>query len=282
MGGPTSVKHPYDPRRVSAPGSAPVRQAHRVVVHAAGRHVAPGLVAGGLLVAAFLSTAMVAGSTVGSPAVRDSAVESALGRSAAAAAPMQIASAGFLGESSIWMSSRDVVRSTAPARRPTVLTQAGGRVAAAAVSLPARHDPSPTPRPAATPRPIATAVPTAAHAKAVTPSPKATPKPAVTSRSVAKATPAKATPVHTTPAIVYRYRASGRATWGPFGGAVITRLPPGTQIRVCGRLGCWQGVSSGHGPSAGGGNLVDLSEEVFRRICGPLGIGVGSIVLSWR
>ena len=135
------------------------------------------------------------------------------------------------------------------------------------------------------------------------PSPKATQKPATKSRTVSKVTPVKAIPVKATPvkatpvkatpvkatpvrpptpAIVYRYRASGRATWGPFGGAVITRLPPGTQIRVCGRLGCWQGVSSGHGPSADGGNLVDLSSEVFRRVCGPLGVGVGSIVLSWR
>ncbi len=265
-----------------------MRQAHRVNAHAAGRHVAPGLVAGGLLVVAFLSTAVVAGSTAGGPAAPGHSVESAIGRSATAALPVQVASAGSLDEAPIEMSG-DVVRSTAPARRPTVLTLAAGRVAAVAVEQPARLDPSPTPRPAATARPVATAAPTAARAKAVpAPSPKATPKPATKSPTVAKATPAKAAPAKATPvrtpppAIVYRYRASGRATWGPFGGAVITRLPPGTQIRVCGRLGCWEGVSSGHGPSADGGNLVDLSSEVFRRICGPLGIGVGSIVLSWR
>jgi hypothetical protein len=122
------VKHPYDPRRVRAPGSTPVRQAHRVGARAAGRHVAPGLVAGGLLVAAFLSTAMVAGSTAGGPATRGHSVESTIGRSAAAAQPMQIASAGFEEQASIEMSG-DVLRSTAPVRRPTVLTLAAGRVA---------------------------------------------------------------------------------------------------------------------------------------------------------
>lgn len=265
-----------------------MRQAHRVGARAAGHHVAPGLVAGGLLVAAFLSTAMVAGSTAGGPATRGHSVESTIGRSAAAAQPMQIASAGFEEQAPIEMSG-DVLRSTAPARRPTVLTLAAGRVAPVPVGLPAEYNPSPSPRPTATARPAATGTPTAARAKAVPPpSPKATQKPATKSRTVSKATPVKATPVKATPvrpptpAIVYRYRASGRATWGPFGGAVITRLPPGTQIRVCGRLGCWQGVSSGHGPSADGGNLVDLSSEVFRRVCGPLGVGVGSIVLSWR
>ena len=172
----------------------------------------------------------------------------------------------------------DVVPPTAPARRPTVLTLAAGRVAAVGVELPARYDPSPTPGPTAAARPAATAAPTAARAKAVpAPSPKATRNPATTSPTVAKATPAKAAPAKVTPvrtpppAIVYRYRAAGRATWGPFGGAVITRLPPGTQIRVCGRLGCWEGVSSGHGPTADGGNLVDLSSEVFRRILRPAG-----------
>ena len=258
-----------------------MRQAHRVGAGAAGRHVAPGVVAGGLLVVAFLSTAMVAGSTAGGPATRGHSVESTIGRSAAAALPMKIASAGVEEQASIEMSG-DVLPSTAPARRPTVLTLAAGRVAPVPVGLPAEYNPSPSPRPTATARPAAT--PTAAPAKAVPPpSPKATQKPATKSRTVSKATPVKATPIRPpTPAIVYRYRASGRATWGPFDGAVITRLPPGTQIRVCGRLGCWQGVSSGHGPSADGGNLVDLSSEVFRRVCGPLGVGVGSIVLSWR
>jgi len=272
------VKHPYDPRRVDAPGSTPVRQAHRVTVHGAGRSGAPGLVAGGLLVAAFVSTAMVAGSTAGGAAARDSAVESTIGRSGAAAEAMQIASAGLLTEASIEMSG-DAVLATARARRPTVLTVGEARVAAVDAGLPAQPDTSATPRPAAAARPAAIAASTGARAKAVAPpSPTATQKPATKSRTVSKAAPAPAPK----PAIVYRYRASGRATWGPFGGAVITRLPPGTLIRVCGSLGCWEGVSSGHGPSADGGNLVDLSPEVFRRVCGPLGIVVGSIVLSWR
>ena len=123
---------------------------------------------------------------------------------------------------------------------------------------------SATPRPKATPRPTAAPVkkPAAQATAAPTPRPAPTPKP--------------------TPAIVYQYQATGLATWGDFGGAVITRLPPGTPIRICGSLGCWEGVSSGNGPSAGGGNLVDLDAAVFQRVCGPLGTGVGSIVLSWR
>jgi hypothetical protein len=84
------------------------------------------------------------------------------------------------------------------------------------------------------------------------------------------------------PAIVYLRHVSGRATWGHFGGAVVTRLLPGTRIKVCGRLGCWEGVSSGYGPSQNGGNLVDLDTAIFRRINGPLSTGVGEVVLSWR
>ena len=49
-----------------------------------------------------------------------------------------------------------------------------------------------------------------------------------------------------------------------------------------GSLGCWEGVSSGSGPSAGGGTLVDLDVAVFQRVCGLLGTEVGSIVLIWR
>jgi hypothetical protein len=101
-------------------------------------------------------------------------------------------------------------------------------------------------------------------------------------QATAAPTPRPAPTPKPTPAIVYQYRATGLATWGDFGGAVITRLPPGTRIRVCGSLGCWEGVSSGNGPSAGGGNLVDLAAGVFQSVCGPLGTGVGSIVLSWR
>ena len=278
MGGPTSVKHPYDPRRVRAPGFPPVLQAHRLAVPAAGRHVAPGWVAGGLLVAASLSTVTVAGSAAGGAAAPGRAVESAAVRSPAGAPPMRTASAG--SSSAVLVEMPDgVVRSTAPVRRPTVMTLAAGRVVSVAIDLPARYEPSSTPRPVATPRPAATAAPKAAHVTAAPPpSPKASRQPAPAHRAAAKATPARAP----TPAIAYRNRLSGRATWGPFGGAVITRLPPGTLIRVCGRLGCWEGVSSGHGPSADGGNLVDLSPEVFRRVCGPLGVGVGSIVLSWR
>ncbi len=122
----------------------------------------------------------------------------------------------------------------------------------------------------ATPRLMSTPVKRPTAQAAAAKSPKPTPK------------PAPKPPPKPVPSIVYLHKASGRATWGAFGGAVITRLLPGTLIRVCGRLGCWAGVSSGFGPSPDGGNLVDLDASIFRRICGPLGTGVGSIVLSWR
>jgi hypothetical protein len=103
-----------------------------------------------------------------------------------------------------------------------------------------------------------------------------------TARATVTSTPRPAPTPKPKPAIVYHNRASGQATWGNFGGAVITRLLPGTRIRVCGRLGCWEGVSAGYGPSPDGGHLVDLDAAVFRRVCGPLAGGVGLVVLSWR
>jgi hypothetical protein len=154
-----------------------------------------------------------------------------------------------------------------------------------------KTDPSATSRPSATPRPAATPHATATSHPATssaTPRPKATPR-ATTARVTKSSASAEATPKprpsptpKPAPAIAYLHHVSGRATWGSFGGAVITRLLPGTRIKVCGRLGCWQGVSSGYGPSPDGGNLVDLDAAIFRRINGPLSTGVGDVVLSWR
>ena len=224
-----------------------MRQAHRVALHAGGIRVEPGWVVGVLLAVALLSTRMVAGSTTGSAAPTVPSIEASLARFHAAVSSLPIVSADPAGEAS-GDSSGGVPHSASPA------------VASA------------TPRPKATPRPTATPVKKPAVRATAAPTPRPAPTP----------TPRPAPTPKPTPAIVYQYRATGRATWGNFGGAVITRLPPGTRIRVCGSLGCWEGVSSGNGPSAGGGNLVDLDAAVFQRVCGPLGTGVGSIVLSWR
>jgi hypothetical protein len=252
-----------------------VRQAHRVALHAGGIRVEPGWVVGVLLAAALLSTRIVAGSTSGSAAPTVPSIEANLARFYAAVSSLPIVSADPAGESS-GDASGGVTHSASPA------------VASATPR------PKATPRPTATPRPKATPRPTAAPRPKATPRPTAAPRPKATPRPTAapvKKPAAQATVAPTlrpaptpkpTPAIVYQYQATGLATWGDFGGAVITRLPPGTPIRICGSLGCWEGVSSGNGPSAGGGNLVDLDAAVFQRVCGPLGTGIGSIVLSWR
>jgi hypothetical protein len=125
----------------------------------------------------------------------------------------------------------------------------------------------------------------AAPARPAVVKPKAASKPA--SHAAPKAAPKPAPKAAPKPAprpkpIVYPSSATGRATWGHFGGRVITRLPKGTQIRVCGPHGCWTGVSSGYGPAPADGGLVDLDAAIFERICGPLRTGVATIVLSWR
>ena len=293
MGGPRSATRPYDPRCLSTPGIPRVRQAHRVVLRGAGFHVRPGWVAGGLLVGALLSTGMVAGSTaITAPArtVSEGAVLAArvaapagahrdLGAAqlsfalsalpSATPAPTSSARLGLSGEG---------LGDEVPVRRPmlaSVETSAAASRAVASAAPRATATPHPaassaTPRPKATPRPAATARPTPAPVTKSAASTPATPKPRPSP------TPKPA------PAIVYLHHVSGRATWGRFDGAVITRLLPGTRIKVCGRLGCWEGVSSGYGPSPDGGNLVDLDAAVFRRINGPLSTGVGEVVLSWR
>ncbi len=293
MGGPRSATRPFDPRRLSTPGIPRVRQAHRVVLPAAGFHVRPGWVAGGLLVGALLSTGMVAGATgITAPAraVSEGAVLAA--RAAAprwgAAGPdaarlpfavSALPSATAAPRSSALLDlSGGGTANEAPVRRPMLASVETSAVSSRTVASAApRATPAPhpaassaTPRPKATPRPAAT--------------PRATPAPVTKSTASAAATP-KPRPSPTpkpAPAIVYLHHVSGRATWGHFGGAVITRLLPGTRIKVCGRLGCWEGVSSGYGPSPHGGNLVDLDAAIFRRINGPLSTGVGEVVLSWR
>ena len=292
MGGPRAATRPYDLRRPSTPGIPRVRQAHRAVLPGAGFSVRPGWVAGGLLVAALLSTGMVAGSTgttapgSAEPARSVLAAHAAvpsLGAPGPGGAPLSFAvsalpSATPAPTSSALLDRSGGVRGTeAPARRPMLAS--------------VKTDPSATPRPSATQRPAATPHATATSHPATssaTPRPKATPR-ATTARVTKSSASAEATPKprpsptpKPAPAIAYLHHVSGRATWGSFGGAVITRLLPGTRIKVCGRLGCWQGVSSGYGPSPDGGNLVDLDAAIFRRINGPLSTGVGDVVLSWR
>ena len=294
MGGPRSATRPYDQRRLSTPGIPRVRQAHRAVVSGVGFHVRPGWVAGGLLVGALLSTGMVAGST------GTTAPASAVPARAVLAARAAVPSLGAPGPGGAQLSfAVAALPSATPA--PTGSALLDRSAAAPETEAPVRRPmlasvetgPSATPRPAATPHATATSHPAASSA---TPRPKATPR--ATPAPVAKATPSTAAkskprpsptpkprPSPTpkpAPAIVYLHHVSGRATWGHFGGAVITRLLPGTRIKVCGRLGCWEGVSSGYGPSPDGGNLVDLDAAIFRRINGPLSTGVGEVVLSWR
>lgn len=261
VGGLKPGKRPYDPRQVGTPGIPPVRQAHRVALSAGGFYVEPRLVVAGLLAAALLSTRVAVGSPGAVAAPTAGSNEATVARFSAAVSSLSFAVADHVMDASIDHSGGEL-NSASLVLGPMVAPSGIAAVSSPTVALATRR-PKATPRPTATLRPTAVTVKPAAHATAApTPRPTPAPKP--------------------TPAIVYQYRATGNATWGDFGGAVITRLPPGTHIRVCGSLGCWEGVSSGYGPSADGGNLVDLDAAVFQRVCGPLGAGVRSIVLSWR
>ena len=245
-----------------------MRQAHRAAL-GGGLRVGPGWVVGGLLAFTFLSTGMAAGSTpTGAVAgARSSRPEAALLSLAVAGEP--VAGALIAGQAA-----------GEPAATPDPVGAASVGASGAGVTFGVRirgpvlaaleTDPAALTRERATPHPTSAPVKKSTAVAPTSKMPKPTPK---------------ATPTPTpkpTPAIVYLHKAAGRATWGDFGGAVITRLPPGTRIRVCGRLGCWAGVSSGFGPSPDGGNLVDLDASIFQRICGPLGTGVGSVMVSWR
>lgn len=143
---------------------------------------------------------------------------------------------------------------------------------ATALPFPTLDAPLPTARPTPTPTPKPTPKPTAR--------PKATPKPTPKPTARPKATP-KPTP-KPTPKIVYTDKAAGVAAWGWLDGHVVTRLPAGTRIKVCGPRGCWEGRSYGYGPKESSGKLVDLDVTIFERICGPRSIGVADVVLYWR
>lgn len=73
----------------------------------------------------------------------------------------------------------------------------------------------------------------------------------------------------------------GIASWGRGWAGVVTRLPGGTRIRVCGRLGCWSGRSTGYGPARWTHRIADLSPAVFREICGPLSAGLCRVTVAW-
>jgi hypothetical protein len=293
-----------------------LRQAHRVALRTGGIRAAPGWIVGGLIGAAFLSTTMVAGSTDRAPAVTGRSIDASLAAltSGAVSAPLA-ESVSPVGAA--WVETAGGVPPGVSPARDLMAARSGPAVASATPHPKATPHPttaavptavaSVTPLPRTTSRPAAARPVTTASVKVVSrwtaaprkmtapvkkliapataaPKPNApAPKPnAPAPKPNAPAPKPKATAPKPAPAIVYPHRAAGRATWGEFGGAVVTRLPQGTRIRVCGRLGCWEGVSTGYGPTASGGNLVDLDAAVFRGICGPLGVGVGAVVLSWR
>jgi hypothetical protein len=72
----------------------------------------------------------------------------------------------------------------------------------------------------------------------------------------------------------------GIASWGDGWAGVVTRLPRGTWIRVCGALGCWSGRSVGFGPAVATGRIADRSAAVFAAICGAPSMGLCSITLE--
>lgn len=74
----------------------------------------------------------------------------------------------------------------------------------------------------------------------------------------------------------------GIASWGPFGGHVVTRLPRGTSITIIGPLGRWSGLSWGYGPAKWTNRIADLDVTVFENVCGPRSIGLCKVTLIWR
>lgn len=100
--------------------------------------------------------------------------------------------------------------------------------------------------------------------------------------SLASATPLASSPVGTAsppnsePSASWR----GTASWGDFGGHVVTRLPRGTRIEVVGPHGTWHGRSWGYGPAKWTGRIVDLDVRVFEDICGPRSLGLCKVTLS--
>ena len=96
--------------------------------------------------------------------------------------------------------------------------------------------------------------------------------PIVSQHAVARTRPAA------TPAAHAALR--GVASWGDGWTGVVTRLPRGTAIRVCGPLGCWSGRSVGYGPAARTGRVADLSRAVFARICGSPSMGLCPVTVT--
>lgn len=80
----------------------------------------------------------------------------------------------------------------------------------------------------------------------------------------------------------YARSLSGIASWGDFGGHVVTRLPRGTRIEVVGPHGTWRGVSWGYGPAKWTERIVDLDRSVFNDLCGnPVILGLCKVTLRW-
>ena len=120
--------------------------------------------------------------------------------------------------------------------------------------------------------------PSRAAVPPVAPSPTATPPEAAgSSGRQSAATPPAATP---RPPRTARTALSGTASWGWGWSGVVTRLPRGTRIRVCGPLACWSGRSEGHGPAAWTGRIADLSRSVFARLCGDPARGLCRVTLE--
>lgn len=243
-----------------------MRQAHRSVRHTDGIRLRPAWVVGGLVAAALLFGGIATGSTGGAiTAIRSSGAPQSqvLGAvSSLAVAPIDTAD-----QASVDTSRGGPQAASHGGGRMVATTAMHNATAPAIVAAVSRA--SATPHPPAPAHANSAARQTVPHVKKAAARASAAPRP----RPVRTQKPA----IH-----VYRDTERGLATWGHFGGTVITRLPPGTHIRVCSTLGCWEGVSAGYGPAPGGGHLVDLDAAVFRLVCGPLAIGVGPIVLRWR
>lgn len=72
----------------------------------------------------------------------------------------------------------------------------------------------------------------------------------------------------------------GTASWGPFGGNIVTREKRGTPVKVCGELGCTKWMPSyGYGPVKNTGRIVDLDVNLFEDVCGPRSIGLCKVTL---
>ncbi len=75
----------------------------------------------------------------------------------------------------------------------------------------------------------------------------------------------------------------GTASWGDFGGHVVTLKPVGTRIKVVGPNGVWRGRSWGNGPRVWTGRIVDLDVHVFEDICYPRSVGLCKVkLIFWK